>query len=136
VLLQGETGTGKELIARAMHQRSTRRDHPFVTLNCAAIPSGLRESELCGHERGAFTGAIAQRIGRFELAHQGTLFLDEIGDIRLDLQPTLLRVWQEQAFERLGNPRPRQVDGRLMAATNRQLAQLPVFSAKKGEVER
>jgi formate hydrogenlyase transcriptional activator len=124
VFIQGETGTGKELIARALHQRSPRRDHTFVTVNCAAIPSGLLESELFGHERGAFTGAIAQELGRFELAHQGTLFLDEIGDIPLDLQPKLLRVLQEHAFERLGSTRPRRVDVRLVAATNRELAQM------------
>jgi formate hydrogenlyase transcriptional activator len=121
VLLQGETGTGKELLARALHHRSARRMHPLVTLNCAAIPSGLLESELFGHEKGAFTGALTQRLGRFELAHGGTLFLDEIGDLPLELQPKLLRVLQDHAFERLGSARTRRTDVRLVAATHRDL---------------
>jgi formate hydrogenlyase transcriptional activator len=124
VLIVGETGTGKELVVRAIHRLSTRRNLPFISLNCAAIPTGLLESELFGHERGAFTGALGQKIGRFEMANQGTLFLDEVGDIPLDLQPKLLRALQEKALERLGGTRTIPIDVRLVAATNRNLTQM------------
>ena len=124
VLILGETGTGKDLIARAIHQLSSRRQHSLIKLNCAAIPTGLLESELFGHERGAFTGAISQKIGRLELAHHGTFFLDEVGDLSLELQPKLLRALQEKEFERLGGTRTIPVDARLIAATNRDLGQM------------
>ena len=124
VLILGETGTGKELVARAVHRLSPRKNFPFVTLNCAAIPTGLLESELFGYERGAFTGALSQKIGRFELAHRGTLFLDEVGDIPLELQPKLLRALQEKSFERLGGIKTIPIDVRLVAATNRNLTQM------------
>jgi formate hydrogenlyase transcriptional activator len=124
VLILGETGTGKELIARAIHRISPRRNFPFVTLNCAAIPTGLLESELFGYERGAFTGALSQKIGRFEMANKGTLFLDEVGDIPIELQPKLLRALQEKSFERLGGTRTIPIDVRMLAATNRNLTQM------------
>ncbi len=126
VLLLGETGTGKELIARAIHNRSRRKNRTVVKVNCAAIPSGLLESELFGHERGAFTGAIARKVGRLEMADKGSLFLDEIGDIPLELQPKLLRVLQEREFERLGSTRPIKVDVRVVAATHRNLEKMMV----------
>jgi formate hydrogenlyase transcriptional activator len=134
VLVCGATGTGKELIARAVHDLSPRKGRTFVKLNCAAIPTGLLESELFGHERGAFTGAIAQKVGRFELANQGTLFLDEIGDIPLELQPKLLRVLQEQEFERLGGTRTIKVNVRLVAATNCDLARMVAGGRFRGDL--
>ena len=124
VLIQGETGTGKELVARAIHEESLRKRGPYIRVNCAAIPATLLESELFGHERGAFTGALTQRPGRFQLAHKGTLFLDEIGDLPLELQPKLLRVLQEQQFERLGSTRTIRVNVRIVAATNQNLSQM------------
>ena len=134
VLIQGETGTGKELIARAIHERSSRRHRTFVKINCAAIPMGLLESELFGHEKGAFTGAIARKVGRFELADQGTLFLDEIGDIPLELQPKLLRVLQEQEFERLGGTATRKVNVRVIAATNHSLSAMVAESKFRSDL--
>ena len=132
VLILGETGTGKELIARAVHNLSARCGRPFIKLNCAAIPFDLLESELFGHEKGAFTGAFAQKIGRFEMADTGTLFLDEIGDMPLALQPKLLRVLQEQEFERVGSGRTHRINVRVVAATHRDLAEM--VTGKSSEV--
>ena len=134
VLIQGETGTGKELIAHAIHNASPRSGHPLIKLNCAAIPSDLLESELFGHERGAFTGAVSQNIGRFELADKGTLFLDEVGDIPLSLQPKLLRVLQEQEFERLGSGHTHRVDVRVVAATHRDLERMVMRDQFRGDL--
>jgi len=134
VLIQGETGTGKELIAHAIHNASPRSGHPLIKLNCAAIPFDLLESELFGHERGAFTGAVSQNIGRFELADKGTLFLDEVGDIPLSLQPKLLRVLQEQEFERLGSGHTHRVDVRLVVATHRDLEQMVKRDQFRGDL--
>jgi formate hydrogenlyase transcriptional activator len=134
VLVQGETGTGKELIARAIHNLSSRSERPFIKLNCAAIPFDLLESELFGHEKGAFTGAIAQKIGRFEMADKGTLFLDEIGDIPLGLQPKLLRVLQEQEFERVGSGQTHKLDVRVVAATHRNLENMVKLNEFRGDL--